>query len=522
MEFYSIKALDTKDYLTSLSTNSETFLLKKRKAKKDPSIINCDEYKLYNDLFNVLEPENKTINFLQSTSDEQLANIPNNNEKKILTNLQTINHNELTINTKKNLNTTLDNILSQNINDKITLPNTLGEENNTNMNNAENNCNVCIKLDEEEKPKTTNNLILKNKNEKKLNIKKYTNPGLNKKEKICCIALDLLYDNGSYQIMNSKSGNIYLLKIRKIEIKDDYFEQIDYAKYYGKYSELKSTAPNYKFWMQRYYYFTKFDKGIQMDNESWYSVTPEKIAKYIATLIKGKTIIDGFCGCGGNVIQFSEYCSKAYAIDICEKKLSMCKNNCKIYNCKDNIEFIHSDFLQMKNKIKADYIFLSPPWGGTEYKKSSIYSIKKCMHPDITEIVRVSLNVADNILFFLPRNLDLDELFKICSDIRDEMEKNSGKKLFFDIQIIESNKRIKSLLIIFGKKAEDILKKSDLEDFLFKNYKHIEEKHLDYLYSVVKTKGYFTFFEEEKIYLTKKYKGRNISELVEYLKKKGY
>ena len=83
MEFYSIKALDTKDYLTSLSTNSETFLLKKRKAKKDPSIINCDEYKLYNDLFNVLEPENKTINFLQSTSDEQLANIPNNNEKKI-------------------------------------------------------------------------------------------------------------------------------------------------------------------------------------------------------------------------------------------------------------------------------------------------------------------------------------------------------------------------------------------------------------------------------------------------------
>ena len=30
------------------------------------------------------------------------------------------------------------------------------------------------------------------------------------------------------------------------------------------------------------------------------------------------------------------------------------------------------------------------------------------------------------------------------------MEENSGKKLFFDIKILESNKRIKSLLIIFG------------------------------------------------------------------------
>ena len=54
----------------------------------------------------------------------------------------------------------------------------------------------------------------------------------------------------------------------------------------------------------------------------------------------------------------------------------------------------------MKNKIKADYIFLSPPWGGTDYKNFEVYSIKKFMSPDITDIIRVSLNVADNILFF--------------------------------------------------------------------------------------------------------------------------
>ena len=38
--------------------------------------------------------------------------------------------------------------------------------------------------------------------------------------------------------------------------------------------------------------------------------------------------------------------------------------------------FIQFRLLAVLNKIKADYIFLSPPWGGTEYKDSSIYSIK--------------------------------------------------------------------------------------------------------------------------------------------------
>jgi len=37
-----------------------------------------------------------------------------------------------------------------------------------------------------------------------------------------------------------------------------------------------------KYWAQRHKLFSKFDKGIQLDPESWYSVTPEKIAQHIA------------------------------------------------------------------------------------------------------------------------------------------------------------------------------------------------------------------------------------------------
>jgi trimethylguanosine synthase len=37
-----------------------------------------------------------------------------------------------------------------------------------------------------------------------------------------------------------------------------------------------------KYWAQRRRLFTKFDDGIQLDKESWYSVTPEVIANHIA------------------------------------------------------------------------------------------------------------------------------------------------------------------------------------------------------------------------------------------------
>ena len=41
-----------------------------------------------------------------------------------------------------------------------------------------------------------------------------------------------------------------------------------------------------------------------MDEQSWYSVTPEKIAEHIAKRVKNKVVLDAFCCVGGNLIQF--------------------------------------------------------------------------------------------------------------------------------------------------------------------------------------------------------------------------
>ncbi|KAL9267246.1 Trimethylguanosine synthase-like protein [Drosera capensis] len=50
---------------------------------------------------------------------------------------------------------------------------------------------------------------------------------------------------------------------------------------------------------------SKFDEGVQMDGEGWFSVTPERIAEHHASHCGGRVIIDAFAGVGGNAIQFA-------------------------------------------------------------------------------------------------------------------------------------------------------------------------------------------------------------------------
>lgn len=49
----------------------------------------------------------------------------------------------------------------------------------------------------------------------------------------------------------------------------------------------------------------------------------------------------------------------------------MARHNAAIYGVADRIEFIVGDFLTLADSLKADIIFLSPPWGGPQYLKVS-------------------------------------------------------------------------------------------------------------------------------------------------------
>ena len=95
-----------------------------------------------------------------------------------------------------------------------------------------------------------------------------------------------------------------------------------------------------KYYRQRYSLFSLYDDGVKLDAESWYSVTPERIAVHHAMRARSSVVIDAFCGSGGNAIQLAMACSHVIAIDHDPLKLKNAQNNAQIYGVADRIDFI--------------------------------------------------------------------------------------------------------------------------------------------------------------------------------------
>lgn len=209
-----------------------------------------------------------------------------------------------------------------------------------------------------------------------------------------------------------------------------------------------------KYWRQRYRLFSRFDEGIKLDDESWYSVTPEGIAKHIAERCHRTSpciIIDAFCGAGGNTIQFAlNYNVFVIAIDIDPNKIELCKNNAKVYGVADRIEFIVGDYMKLaeSNSLKGDVVFLSPPWGGPKYKNERQYKLDM-MNPNGKDIFEITESkITSNIAFLLPRNFDRNELSQLTHRVEVEknicIHKNSS-----------SRKKVKTVTAYFGDLIND-------------------------------------------------------------------
>ncbi|CAK7347535.1 unnamed protein product [Dovyalis caffra] len=170
-----------------------------------------------------------------------------------------------------------------------------------------------------------------------------------------------------------------------------------------------------KYWCQRYTLFSRFDDGIRMDEEGWFSVTPEPIAKHHALRCVGDTVIDGFTGVGGNAIQFAQRYKHVIAIDIDPTKIDYAFHNASIYGVNDQIDFIEGDFFALASKLKGDTVFLSPPWGGPAYSKVKTYDIKTMLKPrDGYVLFNTAKQIGRKIIMFLPRNVDLNQLAELC------------------------------------------------------------------------------------------------------------
>ncbi|MCL7031818.1 hypothetical protein MKW94_027676 [Papaver nudicaule] len=169
-----------------------------------------------------------------------------------------------------------------------------------------------------------------------------------------------------------------------------------------------------KYWCQRYSLFSRFDDGIKMDREGWFSVTPELLARYHASRCGNGIIVDCFTGVGGNAIQLAKRSNHVIAIDIDPQKIAYAHHNAAIYGVQDKIDFLKGDFFLLAPKLKADVVFMSPPWGGPDYAKSQTYDIRTMLQPrDGFLLFNAAREIAPRLVMFLPRNVDLNQLAEL-------------------------------------------------------------------------------------------------------------
>ncbi|KAK1879371.1 Trimethylguanosine synthase [Dissostichus eleginoides] len=179
-------------------------------------------------------------------------------------------------------------------------------------------------------------------------------------------------------------------------------------------AEMAAEPQLAKYWAQRYRLFSRFDEGIRLDREGWFSVTPERIAEHIALRVEhsfpdSQLIIDAFF----------------LAIDIDPVRLDLARHNAVVYNVADRIDFVQGDFLELAPRLLGDVVFLSPPWGGPDYLTAEIFRLAKL--------------ISDNIVYFLPRNADMDQIASLAG---------AGGKVEVEQNIL--NNKLKTLTAYFG------------------------------------------------------------------------
>ncbi|NXU11821.1 TGS1 synthase, partial [Pardalotus punctatus] len=203
--------------------------------------------------------------------------------------------------------------------------------------------------------------------------------------------------------------------------------------------EIAADPELVKYWAQRYRLFSRFDEGIKLDREGWFSVTPEKIAEHIAVRVSQAfncdIIVDAFCGVGGNAIQFALTSKRVIAIDIDPEKLRLARHNAEVYGVAEHIDFLCGDFMLLAAGLRADVVFLSPPWGGPDYATAEIFDIQTMICPDGYPFQVIT----NNIVYFLPRNADINQVASLAGP---------GGKVEIEQNFL--NNKLKTITAYFG------------------------------------------------------------------------
>jgi 23S rRNA G2445 N2-methylase RlmL len=117
------------------------------------------------------------------------------------------------------------------------------------------------------------------------------------------------------------------------------------------------------------------------------------------------------------------FCVLVIAIDIDPKKIEIARHNAELYGVADRIQFIIGDYFTLAPTLKADVVFLSPPWGGPDLMNLEEYKLSYIMPEKggIKHMMSLTRQITSNIALHLPKNtniFDVRQYYKFIVIIR--------------------------------------------------------------------------------------------------------
>ncbi|MGF1467871.1 MAG: methyltransferase, partial [Sandaracinaceae bacterium] len=119
--------------------------------------------------------------------------------------------------------------------------------------------------------------------------------------------------------------------------------------------------------------FSRWDEGVQVDDEGLLSLTPEALALEIARGARG-VVIDGTAGVGGLTIAFARQpeVHRVVAVDRDRARLARAMHNARIYGVHAKVTAVPGDLLAHLGALRGDLLVVDPPWGGRGYDREHV------------------------------------------------------------------------------------------------------------------------------------------------------
>lgn len=288
--------------------------------------------------------------------------------------------------------------------------------------------------------------------------------------------------NTDDEISDSKPNHNSSKKQKKL---DDSYDENDLNTIYN--NKLQFQGIMKKYWTQRKILFSEYDNGVLLTKELWFSVTPEKISKFITKFISKRftkkiTILDSFCGGGGNIAQFllNDKFANVVAVDINKIHLNCTRVNSLVYNndvddVDNRLKLLPIDWMYLRNAdhegqdidpdvyatredslqnleilshMKIDCVFGSPPWGGPTYLKDEVFDMNNLSPFGLEDLLTYMLRYSENQCLFLPRNSDLQQIVQITQRVY--AKKGYKSPVTVKVVHLESGGYQKGLLCCWG------------------------------------------------------------------------